>query len=473
MLAWLLGAVGAAALVWGVWWALFADRSRGSLRCSRCWHQIAPGAASPCPECGQPFSGEAELLRTRRRWPAALGCLAVLVAGTLWLRVRLTESGWWVMVPPRALIALVPSLGDSEDGSMARGHLLRLLMSQQLSDENAVRIIELLRDGDAEARPGSQAWRNRYGRWLDSLRGSGFWKGYGSRPGPRRAALSVGPTVSLVTPPPWRQDDPLVVTAEIDDWYPPSTTLEIEFLDAEGLPLPPATLARLRGTRWRCPEGGALGGAFPITLGELPAGVHDGFLRMGWRVTGRGDAIGADGGGELRVPLHLDVRAALPEPIAVRDAFIDERVTEAFRPGMLRHDDPISPRFAFTYRPIETAGEAMRDISFGFVVEACEEGVPRRTLHVWWCGEQFSRAGWEIFHEDIEALRRATESTAWTLRIRGDPVLARRAPCADKPGQPMRYWAGEVTIPLRVEETAAERFTRRWRLQTGPREAPR
>ncbi len=61
-------------LAWGLPWtlaslaaiwllsALFRDRSRGRLRCPRCWYDMA-GAGLTCPECGKQARSERALRR--------------------------------------------------------------------------------------------------------------------------------------------------------------------------------------------------------------------------------------------------------------------------------------------------------------------------------------------------------------------------------------------------------------------------
>lgn len=461
-LGWVVGGVGALALLWGMWWALFADRSRGERRCPKCWHLIAPGGCAQCPECGRAFRGEHDLLRTRRRWPVAAACVMMLLAGTLWLRVQLTDNGWWRLLPQRALVAIVPWLGDTEDGSMARGHLRMMLLKDELTDDNAVRLLALLREGDADARPGTDAWRRRYAPWLDALRGPRFWSGYGSRAGPREAAMAVAPSVSLVHPAVWVVDTPLVLTTEIDDWLPDSSGLSLELLDAPGLPIAPDALETLRARRWERRGGGGFGGGFPVTIGALPKGSHDGAVRFRWRAFETEEPARTLASGEILAPLRIEVRDALPALAPVTDAFVDERVRQVFLPGLIREEQVDAPRFAFSYRPIETAGSSLRDIAFGFVVEACERGVPRRTLHVWWRGDQATRAGYEVVQEQPDRLALAQESPDWTLRVRSDETLARRAASLDPAAQTKRFWSGTVEMPLRIERAGQGRFMRRW-----------
>lgn len=461
-LGWAFGAATTIALVWGVWWALFADRSRGERRCARCWHLIAAGASSPCPECGLAFASERDLLRTRRRWPAAAACLMLLVAGTLWLRVQLTDQGWWRLLPQRLLIAVVPWLGDTEDGSMARGHLRMMLIKEELTDPNAVRLLTLLREGDADAPPGTDAWRRRYAPWLDALRGPRFWSSYGSRSGPREAAMAVSPSVTLIAPTVWLVDTPLVVTTEVDDWLPDTTGLSLEPLDTPGLPITPDALAALRARRWERSAGGGFGGGFPLLLGPLPKGTHDGAVRFRWRSFEADEPTKTLASGEIRARVRVEVRDALPALVPVTDAFLDERVRQTFLPGLIREQEVDAPRFAFSYRPIETAGSSLRDMAFGFVVEACENGVPRRTLHLWWRGDQTSRAGHQIMQEQPDRLALATESPEWTLRVRSDETLARRAASLDPSAQTTRFWSGDIVMPLRIERAGAGRFASRW-----------
>lgn len=95
-------------------WALFADRSRGRLRCPRCWYDlggtpVAEDGTRTCPECGCCGLSEHRLHRTRRRWRIVPIALLVLLAADQFRRVTaLREHGWVGLVPTTAIIPLAP-----------------------------------------------------------------------------------------------------------------------------------------------------------------------------------------------------------------------------------------------------------------------------------------------------------------------------------------------------------------------------
>jgi hypothetical protein len=99
-------------------WALFWDRSRGRVRCPKCWHNMTGLAADAnnhytCPECGKSKLAERALRRTRRRRKTFLFALLIIAAGFClpkahrdgpaslipsWVLVRLpinSEEEWW------------------------------------------------------------------------------------------------------------------------------------------------------------------------------------------------------------------------------------------------------------------------------------------------------------------------------------------------------------------------------------------
>ncbi len=90
-------------------WALLWDRSRGRLRCPRCWYRMegAPeGEAGPrCPECGRTIGRARALRRTRRRWRwAVVSCLLLVGAEVSWVTPRGLRDGWLSVVPTTALL---------------------------------------------------------------------------------------------------------------------------------------------------------------------------------------------------------------------------------------------------------------------------------------------------------------------------------------------------------------------------------
>lgn len=104
---WLAGAVGVAAAAL-LYWSLFHDRARGRRRCPKCWYSME-GVGLKCPECGRACAGERGLLKTRRRWRAALtGLLLALYGGAAGLTPDVRENGWAHRLPSMALVYLYP-----------------------------------------------------------------------------------------------------------------------------------------------------------------------------------------------------------------------------------------------------------------------------------------------------------------------------------------------------------------------------
>jgi len=121
---------------------------------------------------------------------------------------------------------------------------------------------------------------------------------------------------------------------------------------------------------------------------------------------------------------------------------------------------------AIRFNANATSGDDFAGVAIGLVIDLLEDGQVRRRTRIWWPGgdpQAGMRAGWEPPEEDIEALRRLVrdpESSArWSMRVRSDEDLARRATSAARPS----FWKGELMLPIRArprEEAApARRFT--------------
>lgn len=112
----LLAVAGGVLLLWAWLW----DRSRGRLRCPKCWYPMegvpagpvgvdddgrATGSAWTCPECGKRTLGEGKLRKTRRRKRWASLAVAMLVAAWgVWKLPEARRRGLVSYVPTTILI---------------------------------------------------------------------------------------------------------------------------------------------------------------------------------------------------------------------------------------------------------------------------------------------------------------------------------------------------------------------------------
>ena len=477
LIAWLAGLGFTAAMVWATWWALFADRSRGQRRCPRCWHVIdagrGPCSTLRCGECGHWATRELDLLRTRRRWALAALSVVALLTGTVALRLRIAQDGWWTMVPDRALIAITPWLGDDPDAATARAWLRERLLLGRLSPESTAALLALLRDGDGSAPAGTDAWRRRYRIWFDALRNPEFWRRQREVPGVLEAAAGIPPMVTLPLPAKCRADTPIFTRTQVEDWLPDDLTLRLEVAGVEGLPLGPEWLQALLARRWtRRPSDGFVDG-FALALGPLPAGEHAGVIRWRWSAVDAENRTIASGEAFSRIRFECVDRLPSPQPMS--DAELDARVRDAFTPARMLRGAGAQPSFAFSYRTIALGTESLRKVAFGLVVEACEDGVPRRTLRLWWRGGRRELAGNEEPVEDAARLLTAEASPRWTLRVRSDADLARRAADLDTDDPATLFWEGAFELPLTVEDLPRGRAARAWRVdrvQSGDEPTP-
>lgn len=471
VLGWLGGATFALLMLWAMWWSLFSDRSRGQRRCPRCWHLVHEAVGLQCGECGHRAGSERELFATRRRWRLALLAFVALLAATLYLRVTIANNGWWTLLPDRALLALLPWMPEQGDAGDVRSELRRRLVAGGVDTADCVRMLAMVRDGTPSAPVGSDAWARSYGPWLEPLRNR--WAGADADDPLRLAAATLPPVMVLDLPEGWPSDQPLVVVNRVEDWWPDGVQVRIHVEGVDGLRMQPDASQALQACEWTRSARRGFGGGFALHLGTLPEGLQQGTLRLAWETRDQLHADRVMAQGECALPVRLEITAPAPPLTAVDDEPLRELVRQAFANGMLRRDGA-DPQYAFSYRTMVTDAPELAATAFGLIVEACEDGVPRRTLPVWWRGGGVRDVyGWDAPIEDLPGLASATESDHWTLRIRGDLTLAQRAALPVRGVRATQYWSGTVQMPLRVTTMPASQPGRSWTLGRRPVTAPR
>ncbi len=115
--AWYLtGGLGLAAALLLLARALFADRSKGRLRCPKCWYDMSGTAGLTCPECGNNARHARRLTKTKRRWGrAGLAAALIVTSAAIASFPQLRGEGWVRVAPTTLLILGVPLCEDPDD----------------------------------------------------------------------------------------------------------------------------------------------------------------------------------------------------------------------------------------------------------------------------------------------------------------------------------------------------------------------
>lgn len=156
---------------------------------------------------------------------------------------------------------------------------------------------------------------------------------------------------------------------------------------------------------------------------------------------------------------RLRIVHPMPDPIeagasprAVRGDTLDAAVTAALDDGVVLWQEGTLPA-AIRFDAGATSGPEFTGVALGLVIDLLEDGQVRRRTRIWWPGgdpQAAMRAGWEPAEEDAEALRRLaddpSQATRWTMRVRSDPDIARRAASPERTA----YWDGDIAIPLKA-----------------------
>jgi ribosomal protein L37E len=498
---WLIGGFIALILIGFITRALFGDRARGHPRCFRCGHAFGRDDQMTCTECGWTARSPRDVLRTRRHWRKAVLGAVLLFASAALIRLQAAGGNPMFLAPDRLLIMLLP-LDPTADGTMQgpiAEELRRRLMIDELDEAEVDLLFDRIAAGDGWATPGSDAWQARYGGLVNA------WRSRLVRPGDPEAAtlLSIPPRIDIEVPGEWPLD--LTVPAELDveDWWPIGTecVIELRWKQAkdDGTSSPP--IARI-GYRNRASVGRPHSIQLP-PVNQWPkeptveATIQARFVDAesllladaGIESTGESDQ---DGDMPPDIPPFASMPVVRSSTTLLRpldlvlpdatdwagDDATDQAIREIFAPG-LRRWEKMSRPYAIRFDFRRAADQRFESTLLGFVVEIVERmpdgaELVRRRSRIWMPGGMGPngnwRSRWGISEEDADALARAfdpTPGSSWFMRIRGDARLARlaRASVLNQGGDPTvftRWWAGEVTRPLRTTDETRRPFIRRW-----------
>ncbi|MHC4415784.1 MAG: hypothetical protein ACYS0G_10910 [Planctomycetota bacterium] len=416
------------------WWGLFGDRARGRRRCPRCWYDLSHSPGMTCPECGYTALRERNLFRTRRRWVPALAAALAAALAVSWAIEQGRQSGWVSMLPTRVILLSLPLVGGGDSD------LINELISRtgpRLTDGQWRALIKRCLRGDWRARPVTEPWRKKYGLLLDLGR-----KDVPDDLGLDRALLELPAWVDVQAPRPWPEGTPVCLELQVRDWWPQGTECRVR-LTPTGEGASPVTVYRAgagRSNRW-----------FPLVVDPSPASS---LIRLEALVQRRGPSPsdGWDTVQEQTITVPVDIAGKLSETLRpVRaDEGLDEAVRATFRHGVVKWPTGRSP-VRVRFDPRETYRPAFDDVAIGASIELHQDGTLARRLDIWWLAGTDPLSGrgvgWLVDYEDEPLVKQANETDGrWQMVVRGDPLLALRA------GSASRYWDGEFTVPLEVEQ---------------------
>ena len=444
--------------IYGLWWSLFWDRSRGQRRCPTCWHPVQQRFPFRCTECGYLTIFESDLFVTRRRYGWAAMSILVLLTGTMWLRDQVSTRSWWSLFPDRIVIAMLPLADDGETLREIPPYLINRVLRLEMSPANRLRLLSQCATGDSWAPPGSEHWMQKYALIADKIeQTTSLTKDTPETLIAIETALNtLPPLVRLDIPATWNSLEPFIVNANIQDWWTEQSKIKLRVTAFNGIQISAPALERLTHEHLeRTNSSGAHSTMFTMDLGVLAIGLHSGEMVMEWESTLPVTAMGTNtphAHGFIAIPISTDVLPTTQPLAPINTPEIDALVQEAFEPGLMRWSTG-RVRHAFSYQPYKTSSPELDSVAFGMIVEALEDGVPRRRLNVWWRGGRGgARTGFEIEVEDQIALDRAAMNAHWTMRIRGNESLARRVAGLYSGAQVTTWWSGTVEFPLVIND---------------------
>ena len=457
---WIGGAVLALSGVALFYWAMFKDRARGRKRCPKCWYDLggiaaAPGTSFPitCSECGRVIKRERKLYKTRRRkrWAFA-ALLGILAAGWLSLMPKVDRDGWWSIVSNRMLIAGLPFAHDIDDfwcKEMARRVELGTgIRNPRFTSRFGQPDARLSRDewrvffarcvaGDWFARPTSPRWQQKYGELIHVWTRGSFQIPSQDALAEEKILLQLPPVIRMEIRDRWPEDTPLVFQVRYDQWWPYQTGRRVH--------VKPQIAGAAEVTAF---GNGELLIVDPVQTAGIHEFVFD--VSLEWKPPG-GSTVFEEGWESLgtraiRVPVTIETKATqLMQPTS------DPRIAAAFTGGPTvclsrrRRNGNVFVSPVLDMRPVSP--QLFRGVGFGIVAEFMQGNEVVASTSYWWPGGMKDDINWgSDFSGDLDRLKQSQEDGTWTVRIRGDPEVALRVEDCQ------RFWQGEVTIPLHIED---------------------
>lgn len=127
-------------------WAIIGDRSRGRLRCPRCWYDMEGIDTPQCPECGKAIRSERHLRKARRmKWPFALASLLIGFAAYGFVHLEsVEETDSFALMPTWVLMLGWDVL--PEDWILSENSTLGPTLERRLREEYIVGVGERRRE---------------------------------------------------------------------------------------------------------------------------------------------------------------------------------------------------------------------------------------------------------------------------------------------------------------------------------------
>lgn len=414
----------------------------------------------------------------------ALAGVALLLLGVSATRWFGQGTNWMNSVPDGLLVALMPWSDGSDSIS---SEVSRRIVTGEFDPAGLDAVLERCIRGDRSAPPGSEAWERRYGPILStSTRMSAMLD-------PKIASklLRLPCRVTVEGPAPWPLEAPTRVHVSIEHWWLSGveTRVRVRPRDGSGTEVVAVRAAEARRGRLPVPVAAL---AEDVRRLELEIDVERRAERRPspWAMPQREPSDPGEWSrvGSTVITIGVEGHAA-PEAIMapLDDRSVESQLQSVFSGGFMRWSGGVR-RFGVLFNPTATATDAFRDVAIGLRVEVLQDGVPRRISNLWWMGGPLDTPdmgastpgstasgssgayAWEILMEDAAALDAAVPGDdVWTLRVTGDREVAVRATAfrtGDSPGA-LRWFAGTIEVPLRMEHRDGTAPPRPWMVEAG------